>query len=34
MMKNIDIKVLENLICGVATFSAIQEGFYIKIRKI
>ena len=29
----IDIKILESLICGIATFSAIQEAYYIKIRK-
>ena len=33
MMNFIDIKILEILICGVATFSAIQEGHYIRIRK-
>ena len=30
MMNFIDIKILEILICGVATFSAIQEGHYIR----
>ena len=34
MMNFINIKILEILICGVATFSAIQEGHYIRIRKI
>jgi len=34
MIGFIDIKILESLICGVATFSAIQEGYYIKIGKI
>ena len=29
----IDIKILEILICGIATFSAIQESYYIKIGK-
>ena len=29
----IDIKILESLICGIATFSAIQESHYIKIGK-
>ena len=33
MIGFIDIKILESLICGVATFSAIQEGYYIKIGK-
>ena len=33
MIGFIDIKILESLICGVATFSAIQEAYYIKIRK-
>ena len=34
MMNFINIKILEILICSVATFSAIQEGHYIRIRKI
>ena len=34
MMNFIHIKILENLICSIATFSAIQEGHYIRIRKI
>ena len=34
MMNFINIKILEILICSVATFSAIQEGYYIKIGKI
>jgi len=34
MMNFIHIKILEILICSVATFSAIQEGHYIRIRKI
>ena len=34
MMNFINIKILEILICSVATFSAIQEGQYIRIRKI
>ena len=34
MIGFIDIKILESLICGGATFSAIQEGYYIKIGKI
>ena len=34
MMNFIDIKILEILICGVATFSAIQEAYYIRTRKI
>ncbi len=29
----IDIKILVSLICGIATFSAIQEGYYIKTGK-
>ena len=29
----IDIKILEILICSIATFSAIQESYYIKIGK-
>ena len=33
IMGFIDIKILESLICGVATFSAIQESYYIKIGK-
>jgi len=33
MIEFIDIKILESLICGIATFSAIQEGYYIKIGK-
>ena len=33
MIGFIDIKILESLICGVATFSAIQESYYIKIGK-
>ena len=30
----IDIKILGSLICGIATFSAIQEGHFIRTRKI
>ena len=30
----IDIKILGSLICGIATFSAIQEGYFIRTRKI
>ena len=30
----IDIKILASLICGIATFSAIQEGKSIRTRKI
>ena len=30
----IDIKILESLICGIATFSAIQEGHFIRTREI
>lgn len=33
IMEFIDIKILEILICSVATFSAIQEGHYIRTRK-
>ena len=33
IMGVIDIKILEILICGIATFSAIQESYYIKIGK-
>ena len=33
MMNFIHIKILEILICSVATFSAIQEGHYIRTRK-
>ena len=29
----IDIKIIATLICGIATFSAIQESYYIKIGK-
>ena len=29
----LDIKIITTLICGIATFSAIQEGYYIKIEK-
>ena len=29
----IDIKILEILICGVATFSAMQEGYSIRMKK-
>ena len=29
----LDIKIITTLICGIATFSAIQESYYIKIRK-
>ena len=29
----LDIKIIITLICGIATFSAIQESYYIKIRK-
>ena len=32
IMGFIDIKILEILICGVATFSAIREGYYIRIK--
>ena len=34
IIKFIDIKILASLICGTATFSAIQESYYIKKRKI
>ena len=34
MIGFIDIKILESLICGVATFSAIQEGHFIRTREI
>ena len=34
IMGLIDIKILTILICSIATFSAIQEGYYIRIRKI
>ena len=34
IMGVIDIKILEILICGIATFSAIQEGHFIRTRKI
>lgn len=34
MIGFIDIKILESLMCGIAIFSAIQEGYYIKIGKI
>ena len=33
MIGFIDIKILESLMCGIAIFSAIQEGYYIKIGK-
>ena len=29
----IDIKIIATLTCGIATFSAIQESYYIKIGK-
>lgn len=29
----LDIKIITTLICGIAIFSAIQESYYIKIRK-
>ena len=34
IMGIIDIKILEILICGIATFSAIQEGHFIRTREI
>ena len=34
IMEFIDIKILEILICSVVTFSVIQEGHYIRTRKI
>ena len=34
IMGVIDIKILEILICVIATFSAIQEGHFIRTRKI
>ena len=34
IMGVIDIKILEILICSIATFSAIQEGHFIRTRKI
>ena len=34
IIRFIDITILGSLICGIATFSAIQEGYYIKIGKI
>ena len=29
----LDIKIITTLICGIATLSAIQESYYIKIKK-
>ena len=34
IMRFIDIIILEILICSMATFSAIQEGYYIKNRNV
>ena len=34
IMGFIDIIILEILICSIATFSAIQEGYYIKNRNV
>ncbi len=34
IMNFIDIRMLEILVCSVATFSAIQESYYIRTRKI
>lgn len=33
IMGFIDVKILESLMCGIATFSAIQECYYIKTGK-
>ena len=30
----IDLKILSILVCGIATFSAIQECYYIRIRNL
>jgi CDP-diacylglycerol--glycerol-3-phosphate 3-phosphatidyltransferase len=34
LIRFIDITVLEILICSIATFAAIQEWYYIKIKKV
>ena len=34
IIRYVDVVILETIICTVATFAAIQEGYYIRTRKI
>lgn len=34
IIRYVDVVILETIICTVATFVAIQEGYYIRTRKI